>query len=567
MLEALKDSRVRYMDYFGGDYDHVAHLTNDPVSQLHQVEDLDAFVGRVWRAIEASPMAATTALVLVSDHGMATSGDVFSQGYNLVDWFNSATGGAHHVLTNRHPLSEFKMKGLDPFVSAVVTPSKQSAYLRDQGADYPTVMLDLDGNERASIGLRNNTFNIAQILLQEIARKGLAPAKRIAAIHALMEELDRVRGEWSRDLEAMDQELARLDVQIRDLRTAVEAQPKKWTPEQVENQLHRDANRRGRQLALYEEDRSSYAAYAAIIRRLLALTPASFDPGKFKRGELIPVRSLGPLNSIWDLRNYVTGVAPGGLVLGADGRLDFGRSFTRVDYLMALRAIRVKNNVQAQVGPRPVDFIALDTKDGIWLYQDEEHQALIEERDGQIRYRPVAHLAADRDGALRYETPELSAGFPLAYFEDPYFTAGPVWLSEWHTEQEWFGAVHRARYSNGIIGIVEQMRESTRGDDLDRRKRHLRRTDLLVFAADHWNFNVRGFNPGGNHGSFLRESTHSVLMFAGGERTGIPRGARVATPYDSLSFVPTVLALMGRAEAGLPGPVIREVMPQDKLGP
>jgi hypothetical protein len=34
-------------------------------------------------------------------------------------------------------------------------------------------------------------------------------------------------------------------------------------------------------------------------------------------------------------------------------------------------------------------------------------------------------------------------------------------------------------------------------------------------------------------------------MFAGGERTGIPRGLAVSEPYDSLSVTPTVLALTG----------------------
>jgi hypothetical protein len=92
------------------------------------------------------------------------------------------------------------------------------------------------------------------------------------------------------------------------------------------------------------------------------------------------------------------------------------------------------------------------------------------------------------------------------------------------------------------------------------RQRQLRRPDMIAFSNDHWNFNVRGFNPGGNHGSFLRVSTNSVLMFAGGADTGIPRGVRFVEPYDSLSFVPTVLALMNRPEAGLPGPLIRQVL-------
>ena len=83
-----------------------------------------------------------------------------------------------------------------------------------------------------------------------------------------------------------------------------------------------------------------------------------------------------------------------------------------------------------------------------------------------------------------------------------------------------------------------------------------------MLANDHWNFNVRGFNPGGNHGSFFRISTHSVLLFAGGKDTGIPAGLRIETPYDSLSFVPTILTLMGRPEPDLPGPVIRELVDQ-----
>ena len=67
--------------------------------------------------------------------------------------------------------------------------------------------------------------------------------------------------------------------------------------------------------------------------------------------------------------------------------------------------------------------------------------------------------------------------------------------------------------------------------------------DFLVFANDHWNFNVRNFNPGGNHGSFLRISTHSVWMMAG---AGIAAGKQVEVPCDSLNFASTILKLMGR---------------------
>src|SRR5204863_9979454 len=82
-----------------------------------------------------------------------------------------------------------------------------------------------------------------------------------------------------------------------------------------------------------------------------------------------------------------------------------------------------------------------------------------------------------------------------------------------------------------------------------KRQRHAVEPDMLILANDHWNFDVRGFNPGGNHGSFFRISTHSTLMFAGGERTGIPRGVAGHQPYDSLSVVPTILALTGGLHA------------------
>ena len=81
--------------------------------------------------------------------------------------------------------------------------------------------------------------------------------------------------------------------------------------------------------------------------------------------------------------------------------------------------------------------------------------------------------------------------------------------------------------------------------DFERRKRELVEPDMLIVANDHWNFDVRGFNPGGNHGSFFRISTHSIFMVAGGQQTNIPRAFEIVKPYDSLSFAPTLLALTG----------------------
>jgi hypothetical protein len=148
-----------------------------------------------------------------------------------------------------------------------------------------------------------------------------------------------------------------------------------------------------------------------------------------------------------------------------------------------------------------------------------------------------------------------------------------AWLDGWHTDLEWLRAVHKTTYSNAIVGLNEQMArhvpetlqtdEPGLSDDerlmrrFRQRQRRLAESDVLVLANNHWNFDVRGFNPGGNHGSFFRISTHSTLMMAGGERTGIPRREAVEEPYDSLSFVPTVLALTGQLhDERVPVPVL-----------
>ena len=56
---------------------------------------------------------------------------------------------------------------------------------------------------------------------------------------------------------------------------------------------------------------------------------------------------------------------------------------------------------------------------------------------------------------------EWQPGLPLRIFEDPNLaipsTNRAEWLSRWHTETEWLEALHRTTYSNGLIGLHEQM--------------------------------------------------------------------------------------------------------------
>jgi hypothetical protein len=95
----------------------------------------------------------------------------------------------------------------------------------------------------------------------------------------------------------------------------------------------------------------------------------------------------------------------------------------------------------------------------------------------------------------------------------------------------------RRRLHSAILATADEPHSAR----FERRRRVLVQADFHVFAADHWNFNVRFPNPGGNHGGFFRISTQSIWMLAG---AGIP--VRVMSePYDSLNFASTILSLTG----------------------
>jgi hypothetical protein len=336
-------------------------------------------------------------------------------------------------------------------------------------------------------------------------------------------------------------------------------------------------------------DDRKYSAFIAQLAALVALDRQSFDPSRVRVEDLIAPGSMGDSNSIHALQNYVVGLAPGGPALDADGALDAERSLRRVDYFDLLARAAVINNVQPGLGNRPVDFVAvrvpaeaardalgeeLRADQLVWLYGGRDRQALILAReDGglRLRYLPVKGLRQGADGRVTFARAPWAAGLPLKLWEDarldvPAARGREQWLDGWHSDDEWLRASHRTLYANAVVGLHEQLgRHLTEATDdaapglaaderllrrFRRRQRELVEADLLVFANDHWNFDVRGFNPGGNHGSLFRVSAHSTLMLAGGERTGVPRALAVEEPYDSLSFMPTVLALTGQIEDG-----------------
>ncbi len=357
LIEKLKDSRIRYLDLFHTEFDHVAHLTHDRRILLNALRGLDSLIGRIWTAIESSSLADETVLVVVSDHGINNDPGVFGQGWNLVDALRSAAGGGHHVITNRHLRSDYKIRGLNPFVNEVTNESADSFYLKGAASSYPTALVDPDGNERACVYLRNSAWNELQILRQQLRRRDLSEPARKAAVHAVHELVERNSAAWSRIGGESAADLDRVQPVVDSM---------KGTERQVVL-----AGRAEEQLRAYRE-------YLRSVSGLLT-APESADQG-------IPRRAMGALNSIHQLQNYAVGLAPGGLALAEDGSIDWQRSFRRMDYFAYFTGIQVRNAPQPAVGVRPVDFVAARVPreelvrslapelspdaDGVWLYKD-----------------------------------------------------------------------------------------------------------------------------------------------------------------------------------------------------
>jgi hypothetical protein len=576
---------------------------------------MDAVIGQVWTAIQKSPLADQTAMVVISDHGVNSDEKIYSQGYNLVKLLGSKAGGGHHVVTKRRLMLDYAIKGVNPMVPMITTTTPDTYYLKGESTTYPTAMLDFDGNERASLHLRDSDLNMLHILLQQLQRGGLSDQAHKAATNEFFTIIDRRRAEWDKDLKQLQTELSTLDREIVEQRKLWEAQPKKFTKEQQDAGLDDAAKRIYVQLDRWQNERKEYGEYALALQNLLAIPSEAFSPLKVKIADLIPKMSMGDRNTVYELQNYVVGLGPNGIVANADGSLNLEQSFIRVNYFALLHGVAVRNNVQRGIGNRPVDLIAtrisrelvlplIDERDFdedvVWVSAGAKRQALLLSRRNQngelsLRYLPVSDLTQDAKGRLQFKQISWQAGLPLQIFEDPNLNI-PVadrtaWLSEWHTDSEWLTALHKTHYSNGLVGLHEELARhdleslSTADQRLSedersmkeyaRRKRELVEPDVLIVAHDHWNFDVRGFNPGGNHGSFFRVSTHSTFMIAGGSKTLIPEAVDIDTPYDSLSYVPTLLALTGNLrddnnpvpelwEKGFrkfPGHVVKELFP------
>ena len=567
----LKNPGVLYLDLFTGDIDHEGHATSDPAALFHELQNLDTLTGHIWSTIEKGPLAAQTLLVMVSDHGMNNVDGIISQTFSLPDLFNSPAGGGHHVVTDREQLSDYKLKGINPLVHRVISPSTASPYLSGQSSHYPTAWLDIDGNERASVHLRYSDLNKIHILLLQLARENLTPAIRKAAASDLLATIDRHRAAWQSTVSEMNAELAALSQAIDERKKLLGTLP---------HGTGKDGRRAGQDKTYlrlkhvesdWETEHGQYSSYVSHLQALLSFQPDFSRRYRGNISDLVPEMSLGDNNSVRDIQQYIVAPSPGGLVVSPDGHLDEAESFARVNYFPLLARAQARNNPQAAISVKPIDFIMMHLPDGryapdenspqhaYWLYGDDDHQLVIlKDATARITLRPVRNLGQDAAGQIRWSSLTWAPGLPLQLFEDPQLQIPPgtdrgQWLSQWHTEADWFAAIYHCRYSNGVIGVTEDL--SPVADNVpgppgtsplllryEKKRRELVQADFEVFASDHWNFNVRFPNPGGNHGSFLRISMHSVWMMAG---AGIP-ARQIEQPYDTLNFASTLLSLLGR---------------------
>src|SRR5436305_739449 len=72
LISALSDPRFRYFELITTAFDHTAHHNNDRETLLNVLKELDAMLGQIWTAIQKSPLASETALIVMTDQFFKT---------------------------------------------------------------------------------------------------------------------------------------------------------------------------------------------------------------------------------------------------------------------------------------------------------------------------------------------------------------------------------------------------------------------------------------------------------------------------------------------------------------
>ncbi len=314
---------------------------------------------------------------------------------------------------------------------------------------------------------------------------------------------------------------------------------------------------------------------------------------------LFGLREFGRHLSAADLVSYPVGFRD--VVANSAGELDERASFVTVNYFEQLRAIRVRNSTRAELGSAPVSWLVAEldapatvaalTRAGAgdpggagWtraflVYGDADRQLLMLYRTRQdavldVTLIPIVNFSTGpSDGAIAFDRAAWRPGLPFRLFEDPKLqTSGlarPEWLSVSHSIDEWRDAAHLTAEGLAVAGLTEVYATAyrqvfderiARTSDTDARlllRFELRRRDavapdLFVHASPNWNFDLKDFNAGGNHGGFAHESMHAVLWLRGGALTRLIAGpAVIERPCDGLDVAPTLLEAGGLTNRGV----------------
>lgn len=576
MIAKIEHSDELYIDYYNPIFDETLHGDRSRETARRVLKEVDLFIGRVYTAVLRSPLANDTVLVVVSDHGFNRDDSKYSQGFNLGRYLLTREFGAHHLLTKRYILSAYAYKTtFTPFASEATTESSQSYYLKGR-KEYVTAALDYDGNERAALLLRNADWNRLHMLWGALRQPQLGPDMRATLAGEFFDIAEAAKPVWRQELRGLDEEIAALSRKAEETRSEFERVRKK-----VSVPVWRKLKAKAENFELYA---NSYRRYSRALHLLLGIQRPDFDFAKMRIEDFIPPHSLGPRNTAGDLLAYPVALNPDG-------------SFLTIDYPELLASQKVRNNVQPGISPQPVDFMAhripyaeisgslkaagLDiAQDVVWLYGDRQHQAflLLElSPDGtrRLRYVPVRNVHSPKAGQVAFEVANFEEGFPLHLWEDSSFVVNGSrlqFLENFHTEAEWRQALASTRYALSVTGLYALLERpdryyetfKTQSED-DRlverfynRSRNHTEPDLHILASDGWNFDVKGFNPGGNHGSLFQKSLRSTLMFWGGDHINIARGKAVDEPYDTLSFLPTLFEAAGLLNGGHLAPSLIE---------
>ena len=56
LIAKLNNPKTRYLDLYISAFDHVAHHNRDHQSHMATMQDIDRVIGRIWSAIQKSPL-------------------------------------------------------------------------------------------------------------------------------------------------------------------------------------------------------------------------------------------------------------------------------------------------------------------------------------------------------------------------------------------------------------------------------------------------------------------------------------------------------------------------------